>query len=138
MALRWKNSFTCNIREIDAQHKKLFEIGSKLNILEPICSKIDFDDEIYEVIHELKAYSKYHFAYEEKLLQQYQIEGFEEHKNQHKVFINAVQELERKRTDCNDPIIVIKIITFINDWITAHILQVDMKYKDYLNSKGIY
>jgi hemerythrin len=138
MAIRWRNSFSCNIKEIDAQHKRMFEISSKLNVLEPICSKIDFQVEILEVIRELKDYSIYHFNYEEKLLQRFDYKGFEEHHREHEAFIEKVLEFEKDNLRLNRPELLRNIIDFLNGWVIGHILKSDMKYKDYLNSNGIY
>ncbi|WP_367569148.1 bacteriohemerythrin [Lacrimispora sp.] len=138
MALRWRNSFSCNIQEIDNQHKKLFEISSKLNILAPICSKIDFEDEIKEVLNELKEYAIYHFDYEEKLLQKFSYKDFEEHHQAHTVFLDQVLKFERDNQKLNKPEIVTNIISFLTGWITAHILKTDMKYKDFFKDLGIH
>lgn len=138
MALRWRNSFSCNIKEIDNQHKRLFEISSKLNILEPICSKIDFEEEILEIIRELKEYSTYHFDYEEKLMQKYHFEGLDRHHEEHVAFVNKVLDFEKVRGNFNSPESIRNITNFITGWITAHILKSDMKYKDFFNQQGIY
>ncbi|WP_411680175.1 bacteriohemerythrin [Clostridium thailandense] len=138
MALRWRSSFSCNIKEIDNQHKRLFEISSKLNILAPISSKIDFKDEILEVINELKEYAIYHFDYEEKMMQKFNFEDFEKHRLQHNAFVKRVLELEQEHLKVNRSQTVISIIDFLTGWITAHILKTDMKYKDFFNDIGIY
>lgn len=138
MALRWKNSFSCNIKEIDEQHKKMLEIASKLNILEPICSKRNFEDEIFEVFNEIKAYTSYHFNFEEKLMQKYGYKDYAKHCLEHKVFTEAIMKLGENNKDFRDPEMVRNIINIINGWITNHILEVDMQYKDYLNSKGLH
>ena len=138
MALRWRNSFSCNMEEIDNQHKKLFEISSKLNILAPICSKIDFEDEIIKVLNELKEYAIYHFDYEEKLMQKFNYKDFEEHHQSHAAFLEQVLEFERENHKLNKPEMVTNIINFLTGWITAHILKTDMKYKDFFNDKGIF
>ncbi|MBV7276633.1 hemerythrin family protein [Clostridium sp. PL3] len=138
MALRWRSSFSCNIKEIDNQHKRLFEISSKLNILAPISSKIDFKDEIVEVINELKEYAIYHFDYEEKMMQKFNFEDFEKHRLQHNAFVKRVLELEQEHLKFNRSQTVISIIDFLTGWITAHILKTDMKYKDFFNDIGIY
>lgn len=138
MALRWRNGFSCNIKEIDNQHKRLFEISSKLNILAPISSKINFNDEILEIISELREYAIYHFDYEEKMLQKYNYEGLEAHHIQHQDFINRVKELEQEHLKLSSDDMINSIIEYVTGWITAHILKTDMNYKDYINSLGIY
>ena len=139
MALRWRSSYSCNIDEIDKQHNKLFEISSKLNILEPICAKIDFQDEILEVISELKEYTLFHFDYEEKLMKQFNYEDFDRHHHVHEIFVSKILELEQENlTNFNKPEMVRNITEFVTGWITTHILKTDMKYKDFFNDRGIY
>ncbi|MDF2536419.1 MAG: bacteriohemerythrin [Bacillales bacterium] len=138
MALRWRNSFSLNVKDIDDQHKKLFEISSKLNILAPVCSKINFEEEILKVINELKEYAIYHFDYEEKLMQKSHFEGFDEHRQEHNDFVEKILKFEQENPNFNKPETVVNLIDFITGWITAHILKTDMKYKDFFNGKGIY
>ncbi|UOO38341.1 hemerythrin family protein [Oscillospiraceae bacterium CM] len=137
MAVRWRNSTSCNIKEIDNQHKKLFEISSKLNILEPICTQIDFKDEILDVIDQLKDYSIYHFTYEESLMQKYHYPDYEEHRDAHKAFIKKILDLENGDVNFSSSESLRHIIDFINGWVMAHILKTDMKYKDFFNNLGI-
>ncbi|MGE5628134.1 MAG: bacteriohemerythrin [Solirubrobacterales bacterium] len=138
MALRWRNGFSCNIKEIDNQHKRLFEISSKLNILAPISSKINFNDEILEIIIELKDYAIYHFEYEEKMMQKFNYEDLEAHKLQHEAFINRVSELEQEQLQFSSIEMINSIIDYVTGWITAHILKTDMNYKDFFNGIGVY
>ena len=30
--IKWKEEYSCNIKEIDKQHKKLFEIGGRIGV----------------------------------------------------------------------------------------------------------
>ena len=138
MALRWRNSYSCNISEIDNQHKKLFEICSKLNILQPICYNIDFRDEIKEIINDLKEYTIYHFEYEESLLKKYNYNEFERQHREHEGFVRKIAELDNAINENNNPEFVKDIVDFVTGWITAHILNTDMMYKEFLNGLGIY
>jgi hemerythrin len=138
MALRWRESFSLNVKDIDDQHKKLFEISSKLNILAPVCSKINFEEEILKVINELKEYALYHFDYEEKLMQKTNFKGFDEHRLEHEDFVISVLKFEQENPNFNKPETVMNLLDFVTGWITAHILKTDMKYKDFFNGKGIY
>ncbi len=137
MALRWRSSFSRNIKEIDNQHKRLIEISWKLKILAPISSKINFEDEVLEIIKELKEYAIYHFDYEEKMMQKYNFEGFEKHRIQHDAFVKRILELEEEHVKFNRAEAVISIKNFVICWITEHILKTDIKYKDFFNNIGI-
>lgn len=64
----WKKEFELGISSIDDQHKRLLEIGNRINEL-LINHEEDDDnyDEIFTVIEELKDYTVYHFNTEEEL-----------------------------------------------------------------------
>jgi hemerythrin len=138
MSLRWKNIFSCNIREIDAQHKKLFEISAKLSILETVCSRINFEDEMQEVLDDIQQYIVEHFSYEEDLMYRYGYGAYEVHKKEHEKFTAKFEAVKSNGEIYSNPESVKAWIDFIDQWITDHTLNVDMKYKSFLNSRGIY
>lgn len=137
MALRWKSSYSCNIKEIDEQHKKMFEIGSKLCILEPVCSKVNFDDEISEIIADLKAYTIYHFTFEENLMKESNFEDYEAHFLEHQHFVSAIQALDARNRFSDDTERINTMIHFIDNWIGEHILKEDMKYASHLSVRSV-
>ncbi|WP_094547677.1 bacteriohemerythrin [Petroclostridium xylanilyticum] len=138
MLLKWKDTYSCNIAEIDNQHKKLFELGSKAFEIASLKDEYDHYDNLIEILEELKAYTIYHFNYEEKLMQENNFDKFESHKIEHDFFIKKVQKIERKDLEGKQNEAVLEIIQFIADWISSHILKSDMEYKTFLNEKGIY
>jgi hemerythrin len=135
---RWREMYSCNITEIDKQHKRLLDIGANLHAL--VRSKDDGDhyDEIIEFIDELKEYTVYHFKSEEELMYKYGYEGLEEHKKAHEAFINKVNEIDLGDIDEDQKKATMDILIFIADWIEKHILKVDHRYKDFLNEKGVF
>lgn len=135
---KWRESYSCNISEIDKQHKKLLQIGSDLSAL--VSSKDDLDhyDEIIELINELKKYTIYHFNSEEELMKRYGFIGLEEHQKAHKAFINKISEIDISAIDEDQKRVTMEILIFIADWIEKHILKVDHMYKDFLNEKGVF
>lgn len=135
---KWRDSFSCNIKAIDDQHKKLFALGAKLNDL--VSQQDDFDhyDEIVDILNELKEYTIYHFGYEEELMEKYHYEEVERHKKEHKAFINKITELLNKNIDEDQREVKMDMVIFIADWIEKHILHTDQKYKIYLNLKGVF
>lgn len=138
MAIKWKENYSCNIEEIDNQHKKLFEIGDELYNLINLKDGIDRYDEIVTIVRKLKDYTIYHFQYEEKLLKEYEFEGLYENSKEHDEFVKKIIELEHKDIDQGQKQVSLDMVLFIADWIEKHILGIDMQYKDYLNEKGVY
>jgi len=137
MSIKWKDAYSCNIAEIDKQHKKLFEIGSRIFDLLSLGDEFDRYDEIAQIFDELRDYTIFHFGYEEELMKKHGYEGYEDHKIEHDFFIKKLQRLEKTDFDNKQTESLVQIISFIADWITGHILKTDMKYKDFFNSKKI-
>lgn len=135
---RWRNEFSCNVEEIDNQHKRLFEIGGKLYDLVSLGNEYDHYDEIMKILEELREYTEYHFLYEEKLLQDQGYEQYDIHKIEHDFFIKKLKRLENLNIDEKQDESVMQIITFVADWISSHIMKTDIQYKEHLNSRGVY
>lgn len=135
---KWRNRYSCNINEIDNQHKRLLEIGSQISYIIKDKNDVDHYDEIIELLRELREYTIYHFKYEEDLMQKHGYKGLEKHKEAHEAFVNKIIEIESKDIDENQQRVTIEILTFIADWIENHILQVDHMYKNFLNEKGVF
>ncbi len=134
---KWRENYSCNIEEIDKQHKKLLEIGSELSSL--IRTRdVDHYDEIIQLLDELKKYTIYHFQTEEELMEKYGYVGLADHKKVHQNFIDKIKEVDIKDIDENQKGVTMDILVFIADWIEKHILKVDHMYKDFLNEKGVY
>lgn len=138
MFFKWKDSYNCDVRELDEQHKKLFQIGSKLYDLASLDDGLDRYDDIMEVIKELKEYTIYHFKCEENLMKRHGYSEYKSHKKQHEEFINKIIEFEKQDVDEKQEKVVMDMIVFIADWIENHILKTDLKYRDFFNGKGIY
>jgi hemerythrin len=137
MLFKWKDSYSCSISEIDNQHKKLFEIGSRIFSVASLKDGYDHYDEIMDILNELKDYTIYHFSYEEKLMETHNYENYESHKIEHAFFVKKLMRLEKKDFEGDQNEALMDIITFVADWISGHILKTDMKYKSFFNNKGI-
>jgi hemerythrin len=138
MLFAWRNSFSTNVQDIDDQHKKLFEIGGRLYDIAAAKDGYDHYDEITEVLDELKAYTIYHFGFEEEMMREQGYQNYDIHKIEHDFFIKKIKKLENKDLDENQDESVMEMIKFVADWITSHILKTDLQYREFFNSKGIY
>lgn len=134
---KWKDKFSCKINSIDEQHKKLFEIGARLYDLASLKSDADHYDEIKSILNELMDYTEYHFSYEEELMVKEGYPDFDVHKMEHDFFIKKLRKLEGLDLEKNQQEGILKVVSFVADWIAAHILQTDAGYVPYLTGKGI-
>lgn len=138
MGISWKEELSVNIAEIDNQHKKLLEIGSRLQDMAMESQKYDCFDDLMNILRELKDYTIYHFQYEEDLLLHNEYDNFWEHKAEHVSFVKKLKSLDTNDLDSDQYGSIINLIDFVISWVTEHILGADMKYKSVLNDKGVY
>lgn len=126
----WKSEYTLGIKEIDLQHGKLLEIGAQLFELmsDKDRRKADNYDEIIDSIEELKAYTVYHFDYEEGLLEQSKYSDLDEHCKHHNDFIAKLEEINLEEIENMQIVVVMELISFIAKWIEEHILVTDQAY----------
>ncbi|HOV26108.1 MAG TPA: bacteriohemerythrin [Pseudobacteroides sp.] len=132
MVLEWNEKFSVNINVIDEQHKKLFEIGRR--IYDELCITGEHDryDEISKIFDELNEYVEYHFKFEEELMEKCGYPNLEIHKMQHRFFIKKLEKEKNRDIDANQKESLVRLISFIADWIVQHILGEDMAYKEAL------
>lgn len=130
MIFNWKDSFCTGIEEIDKQHKRLFEIGGEIYNLAILKDGQDHYDEIMALLGSLRDYTEYHFGYEEGLLEKNNYENFEEHKQQHDMFVKKLIDIETQDIDSRQKQVILDILDFIVNWISNHILGIDFQYKD--------
>jgi hemerythrin len=130
--LEWKDSYNIGVKEIDNQHRGLFDIISKL-----------FTSQLYEpdgkyfflMLRKFVEYAQVHFSTEERYMQEAQYPKFTEHQREHELFIaqlsKIVQDIEK-----NEPDIETKTLSFLKDWYLAHILGTDRDLEKSFKEKG--
>lgn len=121
----WSESYNTGIREIDEQHQTFVAMLDKIDLTTSQPEK---------VIDELEAYILKHFAFEEMLLFENNYEQLNEHLQMHQRFVEKVTELKKEQLYQNK-VLLEKIITFIRKWFISHIIQSDMKYRDYIRKQ---
>ena len=125
MALfNWSDDYSVGIKEIDEQHKKLFEIINKLHAaMKEAKSKAILG----KVIEEMISYTEFHFSTEEILLQNCRYPDFSQHKLKHEQFTKKVKEFEKKYLK-GSALLSQEIVEFLRDWLVNHIKQSDKEY----------
>jgi len=132
MLFKWRDTFKLDIPEIDAQHQKLFEMGSKLYEIISLKDDCDHYDEIMQIIDELRDYTQYHFSYEEDLMRKKNYENYDTHKIEHDFFIKKLARIDIEDVENDQDKVMLEMVTFLADWISSHILKTDRQYREIL------
>src|SRR4030042_6916572 len=122
----WKDDYSVGVEESDRQHRHLFEILNKLvaRPADPSGSEL-----VAQTLGEMYDYAKEHFKAEEELMQQYGYPELEAHKKKHEYLVGTPYEM------CSGEISADEIAEFLKVWWIIHVLNVDMKYKDFFKAK---
>ncbi len=133
MDLNWKPEYSVEVKEIDDQHKKIFEILKKLDASIKDKREHEF---LTKVIEELIDYSVYHFETEEKYFEKFDYEFKEEHKTEHESFKKQIQKsLEENNID--EEKVTKELLEFVLKWIVGHVLGSDQKYIKCFHDHGL-
>jgi len=81
MKYTWDPEYSVEVKEIDKQHKKIFEILERLHVA---IRDERTDEFITDIIEQLVSYSIYHFKTEEKYFDKFDYKYTKQHKAQHK------------------------------------------------------
>ncbi|MDD5492479.1 MAG: bacteriohemerythrin [bacterium] len=131
--IEWDEKYSVNVKEIDDQHKELFQI---INDLDDAVSGGKAQDIIETTVHKMINYAKTHFATEEKYMTKFNYHDLPEHKTEHDKFNIKVLEMNG-RLKTGVYIMSTEISRFIKDWLTHHILVTDKKYGPFFNENGL-
>lgn len=129
----WKEVYVVNVREVDAQHKKLVELINELHEAMKIGKA---REALSKVLNDLVDYTVYHFATEEKYFDTYEYPESEIHKNQHCELVEQVAAIQKKY-ESGEKVLTIDVMNFLRDWLHDHIVGSDKKFGPFLNSKGV-
>jgi hemerythrin len=120
----WQDSFSVGVKEMDDQHKKLIAI---LNHLHDAMKAGKAAKEIGLIIDEMVDYTKFHFGAEEKLMTEKNYIGLASQKGEHSSFIKKAQEFQNE-INSGKMNVSLEVLNFLKEWLTHHILVIDMKY----------
>ena len=129
----WSDSFSVGVEEFDEQHKKLIAM---LNGLYDAMKEGRAVEALGPLLSDLIAYTRTHFANEERLLAEKGYPDFEGHKQEHDKLTQRVLELETQ-FKLGKAAISLDTGKFLKEWLQNHIQGSDKKYGIYLNSIGL-
>ncbi len=129
----WDNSYSVGVADIDQQHQQLMNLVNDLNdaMLQGKGRQV-----VGEILSNLISYTAGHFAAEERLMQQHGYPEYTEHKAKHGKMVAKVKALQQD-VDAGKLTVSGDVMKFLHDWLNKHIKGTDMKYKPFLNAKGV-
>ncbi|NOZ89840.1 MAG: hemerythrin family protein [Epsilonproteobacteria bacterium] len=128
LLLKWKDAYSMNEENIDKQHKWLFKLSN--DIYDLIEKGVDDYEHFRELFMALNDYGIEHFIYEEMYMKEQGYPNLEEHIKEHRQFSDKVRDLIEKETHIKD------IGEFVSAWLVQHVLDEDMNYKNFIESKS--
>ena len=126
--LVWDKLLSVQVDEIDQDHRRLIDL---FNILSHSVADEDAANYIEAVMEELISCTVWHFRHEERFMVKYGYESFTEHKTEHQELIESARALQTKLIQEGKEFSS-EDITFLEHWLTGHILTADMKLGAFL------
>lgn len=132
--IEWDNSYSVQNDEIDAQHKKWFEMFNDLH--ETLLSREpkDYNSITENALQSMKDYALNHFGFEEEYMRSINYPDLEHHQAIHKQFAQKIDEYQNNFR-AGRLLLNSEIIQVMKDWLRSHILEEDKKYCDFASSK---
>lgn len=130
--MTWGPMLELGFGDIDVQHRKLVDLVNELDEAMRAGRGQDVAD---MVLDDLIHYTIHHFAFEEKLMDQYAIATAPAHKTEHKKLVADVNTF-KARFDKASAAVTTELMTFLRSWLSDHILKTDKALAKELLAKG--
>lgn len=120
----WKQEYSVQIPEIDAQHQRLFALAGTLH---KAMAEGKGKDVLQQALARLINYTKEHFAAEEALMRKFNYPEFEAHKKEHEKLTAQVVDFQQ-RFQRKENCLTVDLMQFLKTWLQQHISRSDQKY----------
>jgi len=110
---------------------------NEMNELSLYDDHIDRYDNIVEIFSSLKDYAVYHFGHEEKMFKEHGYDSFNTKIQilEHKSFVNKAIAINLYELDENQNKTISQVLDFLSNWLEHHILDVDIRFGQFLKEK---
>lgn len=129
----WSDKLSVGVKTIDRQHQTLIDMINRIITDTDLTVR---SEKMTEILTEMTRYAVEYFQSEEGLLAEFEYPHLEEHKAQHREFRKKTMAL------CNATAAGVEavpqiLINFLREWLRSHVLEEDMKYKDFFMECGV-
>ncbi|RMF17221.1 MAG: hypothetical protein D6758_06750 [Gammaproteobacteria bacterium] len=130
----WHDGYRVDIREVDSQHGRLFEL---MNTVYRLYKQGADTNQIQSPLDELVALAKKHLSDEEALMARAGYSGLSGHKGIHEKLLADMDRYVRAYQDTATDEALLNLVMFLKSWLVDHIYRVDKQYVDELHAAGI-
>jgi hemerythrin len=131
----WNDKFALGHEQIDLQHKKLFELLSKLV---NACIDGSATEKLKETLGFLVDYTVWHFPFEEELQRKYNYPEYDKHKQLHENFKTIIGELvEKLNKNGASAELSADVNKVVIRWLINHIQREDTKIGEYIRNRAV-
>ena len=131
--LEWNEKYSVGVKDLDEQHKVIFDLINALSDLENITV---FSEELADALTKLMNYLVEHFNLEEKYMREYKYPRYDIQVTQHKKFKKQILKFNLD-TIRYKPSVPEDLLEYLKQWFVNHILEEDMLYRDFFIEKGL-
>jgi len=130
----WSDKLSIGVLAMDEQHKVLVNL---INEFYRAVLDLRSDEMVHRVLDGVLDYTVKHFREEEELITNAGYSETVSHKARHTKLISQVVDYVN-RLKQGESGVDFRLMTFLRNWLTGHILGHDKKYARFLNSRGIH
>jgi hemerythrin len=136
-SMEWTDKLATGIRTIDSQHKELFK---RINNLVTAIKEKRCKSEIDDTIKFLDDYARVHFSEEERHMHDTNYPDLDRQREDHRQYLAALAALKQQaslpRVRGSSYDLSATTNQVVVDWIVSHIMNLDMKFGEYLKQQG--
>jgi len=128
--MQWKEEYSVGVAEIDDQHKGIIELFSVINAA--IEAREGWSDVFFK-LEQLRDHGRFHFAVEESLMRMHGYSKHAEHVEQHKHFLDKLDQLQMTTLSRQ---VTMNTIYYLTNWYTDHMKMQDRDFVRYIIDHG--
>lgn len=133
MAITWDAHFELGIASIDAHHKRLVELVTRLaDSFESGKSQGELRREVSDVV----SYMTSHTQHEDQLMVDHGYSDIKKHRQKHTDLLGQAASLQAKATEGN-LMVTSKTVDFLQEWLLHHMDESDKELARFLRTEGV-
>lgn len=130
---KWRSDYTTRVEELDEEHREIVRL---INTLYNGLRDGEDAGTMKYVLDEMVEYTHSHFDHEERMMRRFAYPGYSDHKREHDSFRSTINDVNGMVasgvTGLGKP-----LLKMMREWLLNHILEVDGKYGQFFNDKGV-